>query len=86
MRRTLSKISQGAEGCKTASAKYFNEQSASSAERHRCCLHLQASLKVWTLLSSLRRFDDYFNRCWTLRLIALLIDVFYWRCVCCLHF
>ena len=25
------------------------EQSASSAERHRCCLHLQASLKVWTV-------------------------------------
>ena len=33
-----------------------------SAERHRCCFHLQASLKVWTLLSSLRRFDD----CWHL--------------------
>jgi len=55
------------------------EQSASSAERHRCCLHLQASLEVWTFLSSLRRFDDCFNRCWTLRLIALLTDVFYWR-------
>ena len=53
------------------------EQSASSTERHRCCLHLQASLKVWTLLSSLRRFDDCFNRCWSLRLFALLIDVFF---------
>ena len=61
------------------------EQSASSAERHCCCLHLQASLKVWTLLSNLRRFDDCFNCCWTLRQIALLI-VFYWRYVCCLHF
>ena len=55
---------------------WYLEQSASSAERHRCCLHLQASLKVWTLPSSLRRFDDYFNRCWTLRQIALLIVVF----------
>ena len=63
------------------------EQSASSAERHRCCLNLQTSLKVWTLLSSLRRFDHCFNRCWSLRLFALLIEVFFhWRYVCFLHF
>ena len=37
------------------------EQSATSAERHRCCLHIEASLKVWTLLSSLRHFDDCFQ-------------------------
>jgi len=60
---------------------WYLEQSASSAERHCCCLHLQASLKVWTLLSSLRRFNDCFNRCWSLRLFALLIDVIFSLCV-----
>ena len=61
------------------------EQSASSAERHRCCLNLQTSLKVWTLLSSLRRFDDCFNRCWSLRLFALL-KFFFIDDMCFLHF
>ena len=58
------------------------EQSASSALRHRCCLHLQASLKVWTLLSSLRRFavaDNWDN-------LHYWLMFFYWRYVCFLHF
>ena len=62
------------------------EQSASSTERHHCCLHLQASLKDWTLLSSLRRFNDCFNRCWSLRLFALLIDVFFFIDDMCVFF
>ena len=34
-------------------------------------------LKSELFFSSLRRFDDCFNRCWSLRLFALLIDVFF---------